>query len=95
MVFLHSLQQGNELAYFNEKKECDFIVSEYGKVKEALQVCHELTPENLDREIEGLVAALEFLKLKKGKIITFNQTDQYELNGKKIEVVPIRTLLKE
>ncbi len=95
LVFLHYLQQGKELAYFNEKKECDFIVSEHGKVKEAIQVCHELTPDNLDREIEGLIAALEFLNLKKGKIITFSQTDQYELNGKIIEVVPIRTLLNK
>ncbi len=95
LVFLQYLRQGKELAYFNEKKECDFIVSEHGKVTEAVQVCHELTPDNLDREIEGLVAALEFLNLKKGKIITLNQTDEYEHNGKTIEVIPIRTLLNE
>lgn len=95
LIFLQYLQQGKELAYFNEKKECDFIVSEHGKVKEAVQVCHELTPDNLDREIEGLVAALEFLNLKKGKIVTLTQTDEYEFNGKTIEVIPIRTLLNE
>ncbi|HRP89310.1 MAG TPA: ATP-binding protein [Edaphocola sp.] len=95
LVFLQYLRQGKELTYFNEKKECDFIVSEHGKVKEAVQVCHELTPDNLDREIDGLVAALEFLNLKKGKIITLNQTDEYELNGKIIEVISIRTLLNE
>ncbi len=93
LVYLHYRRLGNEIAYFSEKKECDFIISENGKVQEAVQVCYDLNEDNLKREIEGLTTALQFLKLKKGTIITFNQTDEFNIDGLKIEVKPIRGII--
>ncbi len=93
LVFLHYRRKGKELSYFNEKKECDFIVSEKGKVVEAVQVCYEINEDNLKRETEGLSEALGFFGMEKGTIITFNQSDVYHLDNKKITLLPVREFL--
>ena len=87
-VYLHLRRSYQEIYYFKEKKECDFIVVEKGKAIKAIQVCYILTADNLQREINGLIEAMDFLKLKKGIIVTLNQTEIYTQNGKQIEVVP-------
>jgi hypothetical protein len=43
--------------------------------------------KNYDREIKGLVAALDFFKLKRGFLITFSQSDEIKVADKTIEVV--------
>jgi len=93
LVFLHYRRQGKELFYFHEKKECDFVVFENGKISEAVQVCHEVNEDNLKREIAGLIEALDFFGLEKGTIVTFNQADVYLVDGKEIKLVPLRELL--
>lgn len=91
-VFLHYRNKGKELYYFNEKKECDFIVFENGKVQEAVQVCYNINADNLKRELEGLLEALDFFGLDIGTIITLNQEDVYHTNGKKVQLLPIDKL---
>lgn len=93
LVFLHLRRQFKEIYYFAEKGECDFVVSEKGAVKQVLQVCYELTADNLDRELKGLSEAMEFFKLKTGTIVTLHQTDEFERDGKKISVVPAKEYL--
>jgi predicted AAA+ superfamily ATPase len=93
LVYLHYRRLGKELFYFNEKNECDFIVFENGKIQEAVQVCYEINEDNLKREIAGLNEALNFLGLKKGLIITFNQSDVYRMENKEIKIVPVRELI--
>lgn len=93
LVYLHYRRLGKELFYFNERKECDFVVFEKGRVEDAVQVCYEINSDNLSREIDGLVEALDFFELKKGSIITYNQSDEYNVKGKKITLVPVRELL--
>lgn len=95
LVYLQFRRQGKEIAYFNEKKECDFIISEKGKVREAVQVCYEINEDNLKREIDGLTEAMKFLKLKNGRIITFNQSDLYMVDGLEIKLVPLSLFLTE
>lgn len=94
LVFLHYRQQGKELYYFSEKKECDFIVFDKGKVEVAVQVCYEINEDNLKRELSGLAEALDFFGLKTGSIITFNQDDVYHVDDKVITLVPVRRLLR-
>ena len=54
-----------------------------------IQVCYNLTDENKDREINGIVDALTFIKKNSGLILTLNQTDEFIVNGKKIIVKPV------
>lgn len=88
MVYLHLRRKFPEVYYFNEKKECDFIAIKQGKPAEIVQVCYDLNQDNLQREIAGLLDALNYFDEEKGKIITFNQKDRFEKDGKIIEVLP-------
>ncbi|MFH1376886.1 MAG: ATP-binding protein [Candidatus Woesearchaeota archaeon] len=89
MVYLNLRRKYKNIFYFKEQKECDFIIKDGNKIKEALQVCYELNEENKDREIEGLTEALEEFKLKKGYILTFNQTDKIKIKDKVIIITPV------
>jgi uncharacterized protein len=54
LVFLHLRRKYKELYYYDDKGECDFVVMSRGKVAELIQVCYELTPDNLEREVMGV-----------------------------------------
>ena len=55
----------------------------------AIQVCYELTDDNKDREINGLLAALDAFNLNEGLILTYNQEDRIDVNHKNINVIPV------
>jgi predicted AAA+ superfamily ATPase len=93
LVYLHLRRKYKEIYYFSEKRECDFIVVRNGVAVEALQVCFNLTPDNFDRELDGIVEALTFLNLQEGKIITVHQKDRYEKDGKVVEAIPCHEFL--
>lgn len=86
-AFIHLKNQGKELYYFKEKGECDFVVKEGEKVTELIQVCYELTTDNLKREMNGLLEALHFFGLQKGTIVTLKQNDFFVQEGKEIQVI--------
>lgn len=78
-----------ELYYFSEGQECDFVaVDSQGKIR-LTQVCWELNSSNKERETKGLTAAMDFFQTKEGTIITFDQEDEFEAEGKKINVLPV------
>lgn len=79
VVFLMLKRFSIELLYFkDEKSECDFIVKKGNQICMAVQVCWQLTSENLEREINGLKKAMNTLSLDKGFIITMNQEDSFD-----------------
>lgn len=88
LVYLELRRSYSEIYYFSEQGECDFVVMRKGKISHIIQACYELNQDNLDRELKGLVEALNFFKLKNGSIITLNQTDHIEIDGNSIEVIP-------
>jgi len=87
-VFLDLRRSGKEIFYFKEKGECDFLVKEKNKVAQAIQVCYDLNEDNKGREIGGLVEALETFGLSEGLILTFNQQDNFKIDGKCVAVIP-------
>ncbi len=89
LVFLSLRKIYREIFYFQEKKECDFIIKRNEKIIEALQVCYDLNEDNKEREIHGLMEALEKFKLKEGLILTYNQTDEFDVRGIKLKVIPV------
>jgi len=88
LVFLHLRRKYTELYYFDEKGECDFVVMKNGAVVELVQVCYELTPDNVQRELNGLIKAMRFFKQQKARIVTFSNSDHIEEDGYKIDVIP-------
>ena len=86
-----SVLPSNEgIYYFTDKNggECDFISSPKNNPS-CIQVCWELTHDNQDREINGLLAAMEFFNLDYGTILTFDSEDIIKTDGKKIDVIPV------
>lgn len=96
VVYVALRRKNLDIFYFKGKKECDFVVMKGNAIVEAVQVCYVLTQDNLDREIQGLAEALTEHKLKKGLILTYDQTDEFTVDGKKITVKPVwRWLLED
>ncbi|SFT69062.1 hypothetical protein SAMN04489724_1629 [Algoriphagus locisalis] len=78
-VYLHLRRSFQTIHYFKAKNsECDFLVKWNEEVIGAVQVCWELTPDNLQRELQGLKEAMKETELSSGYIITYNQEDQFE-----------------
>lgn len=88
LVYLHLRRKYKQIYYFSEKGECDFVAVEKEEAAEIVQVCYELNPDNLDRELNGLFEALVFFDKEEGLIITQKQNDRFERNGKVAKVVP-------
>ncbi|MBI3334470.1 ATP-binding protein [Candidatus Pacearchaeota archaeon] len=78
-----------DIFYYSDKNECDFIIRERNEIAEAIQVCYNLTEENKQREINGLLGAMEKFKLRTGLILTQEQEEEIKINGKIIEVIPV------
>ncbi|OPY28949.1 MAG: Archaeal ATPase [Methanocella sp. PtaU1.Bin125] len=75
IVFLHLRRHYPSIYYFRERYECDFIVKDRAGNIRAMQVCHRLDEDNLNRETRGLKEAMETLKIEKGTIVTLDQED--------------------
>lgn len=89
LVFVALRRKYKNIYYFNEKGECDFLVKQNATVNMAIQVCYELTDDNKDREIKGLLAALDAFNLNSGLILTYNQEDKMDVNRKNIKIMPV------
>ena len=84
-----SLGEEDRIFYFNESKECDFVVQRGERISELIQACWALDENNIDREVDGLLAAHSAIGCDQCRIITFAQRQTIERNGIKIEVMPI------
>jgi predicted AAA+ superfamily ATPase len=93
-VFLALRRSGKNIFYFKEEKECDFILKKANKITQAIQVCYSLTETNKNREIDGLINALETFDLPEGLILTFNQQETLKIGEKYIKIVPAWQWLK-
>ena len=92
MVYLHFRRKYQEIYYFSEKQECDFVVFDRKGLVELVQVCAELNPDNLKRELNGLWESMEFFEKKEAILVTLGQEDEFEQDGYKIHVVPFHLL---
>ncbi len=88
LVYLALRRTCRDISYFDDGGECDFIVRNRHTVTAAIQACTCLTDEARDREIEGIVKAMETCALDGGTIVTANQRDEIAIGRHRIEVVP-------
>lgn len=88
VIFLELRRRQKEIFYFREKGECDFVIKEKNKVTSVLQVCLEVNSDNKDREVNGLVEAMDTFKLKSGTIVTLNQADCLKIADKEVKLIP-------
>jgi len=90
LVFIELKRRKKTIFYHRDKGECDFVIRDGFRITEAIQVCFAF--ENADtknREISGLLEALESYSLERGTILTMDTEENLSINGKSIEIVPV------
>jgi predicted AAA+ superfamily ATPase len=88
IVFLELLRKGKEVYYHSGKHECDFLVREGLKIKEAIQVAWIISDENRERELNGLAEAMKEYGLTRGLLITHDKEDTIDFKEKQITLMP-------
>ncbi len=95
-VFVHLKRGEGEIYYWKDdrNRETDFIVKGDRKVEKALQVCYDVE-ETGDREVDGLISALDEFDLKRGVIITSDYEDLEKIKGRTVKYIPLWKWLLE
>ncbi|OQX76669.1 MAG: hypothetical protein B6D64_09475 [Bacteroidetes bacterium 4484_276] len=86
-IFMVLKRIGKDIYFHQNGGECDFIIKDGLKITSAVQVCYELTDNNRNREIKGLISALVKFDLQGGYIVTLWQNETFEMEGKTISVL--------
>lgn len=85
LVFLELLRREKQVFYFQNKRECDFVIKEKDsqKVSAAIQisVCFG-NPVVREREILGLMEALDEYDLEQGLVLTMDDEETIQVDGK-------------
>ncbi|MCK5535853.1 MAG: ATP-binding protein [Bacteroidales bacterium] len=90
LVFIELKRRLHEVYYYSDKHECDFVIKKNQKIVQAIQVSWTIEIEKTrNREINGLLEAMEVFNLSDGLIITKSEEDEISINGKVIHVIPI------
>lgn len=90
LVFIELLRRGGEIFYYNNgTAECDFVVRDGFEIQSAIQVCTSMeNPQIREREVSGLLAAMQSHQLQDGIIVTLSQKEELEMSSMKIHIVP-------
>jgi len=84
------LRKKSDIFYFKEKYECDFLLKTGNIITQAIQVTDNLSDINTkEREIRGLLEAMNKFKIKDGLILTYDLFDEFKYDGKIIKALPI------
>lgn len=88
IVLIELRRRADKIFYFQEQRECDFVVQKEEKFA-IYQVCYDLSEENRERELDGLILCARDLGLRKGIILTFDQEEEFIKKRVKIKVIPV------
>lgn len=91
LVFQHlerTLPEGSRIFYYQESRECDFVVQRGERVEELIQVCWAISDDNVEREAEGLLAASRATGCPNCRIVTASQKQTVVRDGISIAVIP-------
>ena len=88
-VALELLKQEKQITYYQDNVECDFIVTDKGRVTDAIQVTVDLSDTaTREREVKGIMQCCKRFRLSEGTIITYNYSEVIEIDDVTIRVVP-------
>ena len=91
-IFLQLKRKGDEFYFYNEPAdgEVDFVIREGLKIKELIQVCHNLDDlETREREIRSLIRGSKQLGFNNLTIITYDQEKDEIVKEKQINFIPL------
>lgn len=92
-VYLELLRRkghSEELSYFNESGECDFVVSEGDEVRRLIQVTWDMSDaETRKRELSGLLEAAKATGCRDLTIVTRDEDGEETHDGLIVRIVPV------
>jgi len=88
-VALHLFRNEREMFYSKQARECDFVIVEGTKPSRAIQVCWELNQRTQRREVDGLMEAMKTFGIGQALILTYDQTETINVDGKSVPVLPV------
>lgn len=94
IVFTHLKRKGFDIYYWKNKNECDFIIKDKETISQVVQVSYDIE-KSKDREIKGLVEAMEEFEVSRGCIITEDYESKENIEGKEILFIPLWKWLLE
>lgn len=90
IVFVELKRRGYEIYYHKDKKECDFVLRRGASIIMAVQVTVSMAqPKTREREIAGLVDAMDAYSLTDGLIITEEASETIDLGSKQVVVMSL------
>lgn len=89
IVYVELKRRNNEIYYYQNGGECDFVVKTLNENIELFQVCYNLNPQNNKREIAGLISAMNYFRINNASILTYNQEEIQKIENKKIRIIPV------
>lgn len=85
-----SIYQQRIFYYSDQSHECDFVVLKENEEPLPIQVSWSLEQLHIrDREIKGVLKTCAYAKVKKGIVLTLEESESLEFEGVKIEVLPV------
>lgn len=90
-VYIELKRRNQDIYYYSNGAECDFIVKSGTHITQAIQVTLSMSDKHTaQREETGVLAAMEAYKLNEGFIITMDESREIKKeDGKVIHVIPI------
>jgi predicted AAA+ superfamily ATPase len=89
IVYLELIRREKEVFYYDDVGECDFVIKQGLEIVEAIQVVYLLNKESIEREIKGLVGAMNNFKLNEGLLIYYDIDIAINEIPENIKTVPI------
>ncbi len=81
--------RGYDVYFFKENKECDIIAC-HNKECIPIQITYDTSnPQTRKREIEGLLEASKYIGSRKAMILTFDEKDEFNIDGVEITLLPV------
>ncbi len=89
LVYIELKRRGKQVYYHSRKYECDFVMKEKNRIMEAIQVSWSVYDQTTkERELTGLLDALNTYDLQEGIILTEDEEDEMMIMGKKVKILP-------
>lgn len=91
IIYLELHRRKEEINYYRTREgyEVDFAVSKGKKIKNLIQVCYDLSGDDVrKREFRALTKSAEYLKVNDLTIITFDEEGSEKAEGYNIKIIP-------
>jgi hypothetical protein len=91
IVAIELYRRWKEFYYFEDTKECDFVVKDHIaiQIQHAIQVTWTIDFQNQKREIDWLLMAMKKCKLSQWYILTYNHKKTLQEHGYTIHMLPV------